>query len=368
MIFRCDLVPQYKRYKNKIDKAINRVFLSGRYILAQEVSRFEQAFARYIGVKYAAGVANGTEGLILSLMAAGIGRGDEVITTPFTAIPTVSAIIHSGARPVFVDICSDTFLIDLNKLAQAITLKTKAIIPVHLFGNVVGVSKLKKLIGSKITVIEDASQSHGSKIDRLQSGSLGDLGVFSFYPTKNLGAYGDGGMVVSKNKRLIDKIKLLRMYGMTDKDHIIVHGINSRLDELQAAILMVKLKYLDSMNRKRNIIAQRYIRKLNPALFQHQYIPDNVYTNYHAFASRFRGNRKRFIEYLDRNGIQTNIYYPIPLHLQKANKFLGLKKGSFPVAERLCKEVVVLPMYPELKEKTQDYIIDRINKFKEVGL
>ncbi len=363
MIWRCDLVPQYEKYKKEINESIERVLKSGRYILSSEVAEFEKEFAKYLGVNYSIAVGNGTDGLTLSLMALGIGKGDEVITTPFTAIPTVSAIIDSGAKPVFVDINPDTFLIDLTKVRDAITSKTKAIIPVHIFGNVVDIPKLREIVGN-IRIIEDASQSHGSKIKGIQSGTMGDLGVFSFYPSKNLGAYGDGGMIVTNNKEWADKIRLLRMYGMVDKDNIIINGINSRLDELQAAILRVKLKYLDKMNIVRNEIAERYKKELNAEFFKHQKIPEEVFSNYHVFVSRFKGKREALIKYLEENQIQTNIYYLIPLHLQKANKFLGLKEGDFPQAEKLCKEVIALPLYPEFEKSQQDYVIKYINEFR----
>lgn len=365
MIFRCDLVPQYEAYKKEIDEAIQRVLYSGRYILGSEVAEFEKEFARYIGVKYAVSVANATDGLTLSLMALGIKEGDEVITTPFTAIPTVSAIIDSGATPVFVDINPHTYLLDISKVVSAITSKTRAIMPVHIFGNVVDIPALRDIAGQDIPVIEDASQAHGSKLNDVQSGSMGDIGVFSFYPTKNLGGYGDGGIVVTNKEEIAEKIKLLRMYGMIDKDRIIINGINSRLDELQAAILGIKLKFLDEMNLKRNIIAGRYLKELRKDLFEHQLIPDNVYSNYHVFVSKFKYNRERFIQYLEKREIQTNIYYPIPLYLQKANEFLGLKKGALPVVEELCEKVIALTMYPELKQDKLDYIIDSINSYGE---
>lgn len=362
MIWRCDLVPQYKAYEEEIDKAIKRVLNSGRYILANEVTAFEKEFADYIGTKYAVGVANATDALTLSLMILDIKPGDEVITTPFTAIPTVSAIIDAGAKPVFVDVDEETFLMDIKKVKAAITKKTKAIIPVHIFGNVIDINDLKNVVGD-IPIIEDASQAHGSKLNNKNVGSFGVMGVFSFYPTKNLGAYGDGGIIVTDNEDYYKKAKLLRMYGMVDYNHIVINGINSRLDELQAAILRVKLKYLDDMNDKRNKIAKRYISKLNPEKFIHQKIESNIYSNYHVFVSRYNGNRQELIDYLNSKNIQTNIYYSMPIYLQEANKYLGIKKGEFPVVEKLCDEVIALPLYPELRIDTQEIIIQKINEF-----
>lgn len=362
MIWRCDLVPQYKLYQKEIHEAIDRVLNSGRYILSNEVTEFEKEFAEYLGAKYTIGVANGTDALTLSLMILNMKQDDEVITTPFTAIPTVSAIIDAGATPVFVDVDEDTFLMDISQLESAITKRTKAIMPVHIFGNVVDIPKIKKIVGD-IHIIEDASQAHGSILDGKKVGTLGDLGVFSFYPTKNLGAYGDGGIIVTNNVEYAEKAKLLRMYGMVDYNHIIINGINSRLDELQAAILRVKLKYLDEMNNKRKVIAAKYKTKLNQALFRHQYISSNVFSNYHVFVSRYKGNREKLIQYLDGKGIQTNIYYLMPIYLQKANKFLKIKKGCYPTVEKLCEEVIALPMYPELKNETQTVIINEINQY-----
>jgi len=362
LIWRCDLIPQYEAYKEEIHEAINRVLASGRYILGNEVATFEKEFAEYLGSEFAVGVANGTDALTLSLMVLGVGHGDEVITTPFTAIPTVSAIIDTGAKPVFVDVHEDTFLMDLSKVEAAITKRTKAVIPVHIFGNVVDIPELKQMVKG-IPIIEDACQAHGSMLNGKKAGSFGDLATFSFYPTKNLGAYGDGGMIVTNSAEYAKKAKLLRMYGMVDYNHIVINGINSRLDEIQAAILKVKLKYLDEMNRKRNITAKRYIDELNPEYFSHQRIDNSVYSNYHVFVSRFRGSRNKLIEYLEIKKIQTNIYYLMPLYIQEANKFLDIKKGYFPVVEKLCDEVIALTMYPELKMETQEFVIKEIKRF-----
>ena len=364
MIWRNDLSLQYQNYQAEIKEAIARVLASGHYILASEVVSFEKEFAQYLGAKYAVGVASGTDALRLSLMALGIGHGDQVITTPFTAIATVAAITQTGAVPVFVDIAPDTFLIDLAKVAQKITSRTKAVIPVHLFGNVVDIGNLRKIIGRGIKIIEDACQAAGSRLDGLAAGSIGDAAAFSFYPSKNLGGYGDGGMVVSSNRQLAEKVRLLRNYGLKDKDQAVISGVNSRLDEIQAAVLRVKLKYLDKMNRQRNLIAQKYRQKLRASFFEHQKIPDNVYSNYNVFTSRFARDRQKLIDYLARGGIQTNIYYPVPVHLQKAYRFLGYKKSDFPQSEQLAAQIIALPMYAELPDNVQKIVIAKINKYK----
>jgi len=362
MIWRCDLIPQYEAYKNEIEEAIKRVLGSGRYILGHEVEQFEKEFSEYLGIKHAVGVANATDGLFISLKLFDVGEGDEIITTPFTAIPTISAIIAAGAKPVFVDIDLDTFLMDINQVESAITPKTKAIIPVHIFGNVFDVKKLKKLV-DKIPIIEDAAQAHGSEIHGKKAGTMGDIGVFSFYPTKNLGGYGDGGMIVTNNPELAKKAKLLRNYGMVNYHTVVINGYNSRLDEIQAAILRVKLKYLNEMNKKRNQIAKRYIKALNKDYFIHQAITSGAYSNYHVFVSRFKKKRNELIKFLDKNGIQTNIYYRKPVYMQKAYKFLGIKKGMYPKVEKLCKEVIALPMYPEFSIEKQNYVIEKINEY-----
>lgn len=367
MIRRCDLLLQYKKYRREIDSAINKVLASGSYVNDGELEKFELEFSRYLGINYGIGVANGTDGLTLSLMALGIQKGDEVITTPLTAIPTLSAIIDAGALPVFVDICPDTFLIDIDQAVKKVTKKTKAIIPVHIFGNVVDVVRLRKKLVRDVPIIEDACQAHGSKINNACAGTLGDVGVFSFYPTKNLGCYGDGGMVVTCNKAMARKIRLLRNYGSADNVHIVCHGINSRLDELQAAVLRVKLRYLDVMNRARNRLSQRYNVLLRHDLFECQAIPQGVYSNYYLFVTRFKKNRKKFMRYVSENGIQLDNHFTIPLHQHNANQSLKIKKVVLAHAESLCAHLVALPLYPELDQRIQDRIIKTVNSYEEYG-
>jgi dTDP-4-amino-4,6-dideoxygalactose transaminase len=364
MIWRCDLVPQYLNYQSEIDAAIKGVLMSGRYILAAETAKFEEEFRDYLGVKHVLGVANGTDALCLALRALDIGPGDEVITTPFTAIPTVSAIIDIGATPVFVDIREDTFLIDIDKVKKAITKRTKAVMPVHIFGNVVDIPALREAIGDGIAIIEDACQAHGSELDGKKAGSMGDISAFSFYPTKNVGGYGDGGAVATDRAELAERVKLLRMYGMVDYNHIVINGINSRLDELQAAILRVKLRHLDEMNERRKAIADKYGSSLPPGRFKVQAVPSRVKPNYHVYCVVYKGNRDGLIRYLDGKQVQTNIYYLMPIYLQEANNYLGLKSGHCPVAEHVCDHILALPMYPELASDTQDLIISEISSHK----
>lgn len=362
MIWRCDLTPQYHAYKSEIDAAIDRVLRSGRYVLAGELAEFERRFAAWLGSREAVGVANGTDALILALEAVGAGAGDEVITTPFTAIPTVSAIVATGATPVFVDVCPDTFLMDVAQVAGAMTPRTKAILPVHIFGNAVDIEELRRVTGGRVPIIEDAAQAHGSAVRGRKCGTIGDLGAFSFYPTKNLGGYGDGGAVVTDNAEYAHFLRRRRMYGMVDKDTIDSDGINSRLDELQAAILSVKLAYLEEMNESRRRIAERYRRELRRDLFQHQAIAEDVTPNYHVFVSRLRVERDPFVRYLDEQSIQTNVYYPMPLYRQQpiARRMPGL---HLPEVEKLCTEVIALPMYPEMDEELVTHIIGAINGY-----
>ena len=363
MIYRANLIPEYLKYKKEIDYAVLRVLKSGRYILNDEVKSFENEFASYNEATYCLGLATGTDAIILALKACGIGLGDEVITTAFTAYATISAIISTGALPVFVDVCEDSYLIDIDKVELAIGPNTKAILPVHLFGNVVDIKRLKLIVGDNICIIEDACQAHGSSIDNVKAGSFGDVGCFSFYPTKNLGGYGDGGAIITNNKNLYEKIKLMRIYGMSDKDHIESHGINSRLDEIQAAILRVKLTYLDRFNQQRNLIAEKYITDLDNSSFSHQRIAKNTFSNFHIFQSRFSGSRDSLIKFLANKNIQTNIYYLFPHHLQKSLAFLNYSVGDLPNAEKLSNNVIALPMYSEIEPSKIDQIISVINNY-----
>jgi dTDP-4-amino-4,6-dideoxygalactose transaminase len=363
MIWRCDLVPQYKKYKKEINNVIDEVLLSGRYTLAEQVTNFEKEFSSFIGVKEGIGVSNGTEALALSLLCSGVSEGDEVITTPFTAIPTYAAIRLVKATPVFVDIDPVTFLIDVTKIMKAVTSRTKAVIPVHLFGNVVDVEQIRSEVGDDIFILEDCAQSHGAMINSKQTGSLGDMAAFSFYPTKNLGCYGDGGMIVTNDSDLAKKSKLLRMYGMVNTDEFITDGRNSRLDELQAAILRVKLKYLSKMNAARKRIASIYCDKLSTDLILPQKINTCVDPVFHVFTVKCLKNRDAFISYLETHNIQTNVYYKKPLYQQKPYYEMFGKHESLPVVERICKEVISLPCYPEMTDDTLYYIVDKINNY-----
>ena len=363
MIWRCDLVPQYLEMKSEIDEAMQRVLRSGRYVLADEVRAFEQEFARYLGVKHTVGVNSGTDAIMMALWALGVGRGDEVITTPFTAIPTYSAIRHLGATAVFVDIDPRTFLMDLDQVAAAITPRTRAVVPVHLFGNLVDIPRLRAIVGSGITIMEDCAQSHGATLGGAQSGSFGDASAFSFYPTKNLGAYGDGGLVATNDQTVADTIRSRRMYGMISKDEFVEDGVNTRLDELQAAVLRVKLRHLDAMNARRRAVADLY-RELLPGGIRPQEIPAGVVPNYHVYSATCASDRDGLIAALEAQSIQTNVYYPMPLTQQKGYR------GPAPLLEAtlaVCRRVIALPMYPEIPEATVRTVASAVTAFVATG-
>jgi len=360
-------VPQYLAYRDEINEAIERVLNSGRYILAEECASFEAEFARYLGVAHVVGVADGTRAISLALRALGVGPGDEVITTPFTAFPTIGAIVEAGAIPVFADIDPETFLLDIAATAAMVTNRTRAVIPVHLFGNVVDVEALRAAIPAGISIIEDAAQAHGSSIRGRMAGSLGNVATFSFYPTKNLGGYGDGGAVATDDPQLADHIRLLRAHGMPDKDRVVEVGVNSRLDELQAAILRVKLGHLDEMNAARRAIGGRYRAELPSALFRPQRIPPEVRTNEHIFEARYLGDREGLVRHLASEGIQSNVYYEIPQHRQQALAVVAHRVGELPNTERIARDVIALPMYPELSEPDLARIIATVHAFRSAG-
>ena len=369
--------------KKEVQKAIAEVIRSGIFILGPKVEEFEKEFAEYLGVKYAVGVASGTEAISLTLLALGIDRGDEVIM-PANSYPTAFAVTAVGAIPKVADIDPNTYTIDPDSIEQAITKRTKAILPVHLYGQPAEMEKIL-VIGRKykIPVIEDCAQAHGAEIifskspkslrslkkkDGKKVGSIGDIGCFSFYPTKNLGCFGDGGMVVTNNEEIYKRVKLFRMYGEESRYRSVLLGLNSRLDEMQAAILLVKLKYLDQWNERRRKIAELYqltyenTTKANINNLQLPFEASYVRHVYHLFVIRTK-KRDQLKRYLEEKGIQTAIHYPRPLHRQSSFKFLGHKRGDFPQSERVSREVLSLPMWPELKEGEVERIVEAIQRF-----
>ena len=370
-----DLVAQYKSIKKEIDAAIKRVLESGHFIGDEEVENFEKEIAKFCRVKYAIGVNSGTDALFLSLKALGIGPGDEVITTPFTFIATAGVIANCGANSVFIDIEPKTFNIDPRKIEEYLKsniqypkskTKIKAILPVHLFGQMADMSEIMRIAKKyKLFVIEDAAQAIGAEYKGKKAGAIGDLGCLSFFPSKNLGAYGDGGMVVTNNKKLSEKIRMMRNHGSSPKEKYLnlVLGTNSRLDSLQAAILRIKLKYLPKWSRERANKAFYYNNGLKEVGDIITPIIDSNKTHiFHQYTLRTK-YRDQLRKYLKEKGIPTMIYYPLPLHLQPALKYLGYKLGDFPEAEKAAKEVLSLPVHSELKRKEQDQIIQKIKEF-----
>ena len=343
-----DLKAQYASIKPEVDAAIQAVLDSCGYILGPEVAKLEEEFAAYSGAKFGIGVNSGTSALHLSLLAAGIGPGDEVITVPFTFVATVAAIEYSGARPVFVDIDPDTFNMDPALIEAAITPRTRAIIPVHLHGLMAEMDPILEIARRhNLIVIEDACQAHGAEYKGKRAGSLGDLAAFSFYPGKNLGAYGEGGMVVTSDAELAKKVRMLRDWGAEKKYHHVLKGYNYRLEGIQGAVLRVKLRHLEAWTEGRRRAAAHYDRLLagtgvvvpRPKPYQRHV--------YHVYAIRTR-QRQAWQEALNAEGIQTGIHYPFPVHLLPAYADLGYKAGAFPHAEQAAAEVLSLPMFPEL--------------------
>lgn len=355
-----DLKLQYRTLQPEIDEAVRSVLDSGWFVLGKSVAAFEEAFAQYCGVPFAIGVGNGTDALQLALMACGIGPGDEVITAPNSATFTALAISGTGARPAFVDIDPFTYNLDPDKLAHAITPRTKAVMPVHLFGQPAPMDPIMELARQRgLLVIEDAAQAHGARYEGRRVGSIGDLGCFSFYPSKNLGAYGDGGLVTTGGAELAEKVRMLRHGGQkTRYDHRLL-GMNSRLDELQAAILLAKLPYLERWNERRRHIAALYTAILSDTDLELPTEAAGVHHVYHLYVLR-TPRRDHLQKYLADRGIETAIHYPTPIHLQEAYRWLGLGPGSFPVAESLASQVLSLPIYPELTDSKVRQVADAI--------
>lgn len=355
-----DLRPRFAADPARYRAAVERVFASARYVLGPEVEAFETEFANYLGIGHAVGVANGTDAIELSLRAAGTGPGDEAITVAHTAVATVCAIERAGARPIFVDVRADDYTIDPRAVPAAITPRTRAIVAVHLYGQPAKLKELRAVADrNRLLLIEDCAQAHGARHGGRFVGTFGHLAAFSFYPTKNLGAFGDGGAVVTSDPALADRVRRLRNYGQADRyRHEDVGGFNSRLDELQAALLRVGLRGLTADNAERHRLADRYLSRLRvPALPCSMPGTDHVY---HLFVVR-HPNREAFRDGLRRRGVETLVHYPIPAHLQPAYAHLGGKPGDLPETERAAREVVSLPLYPGLTDEQQDAVIAAVN-------
>lgn len=362
-----DLKTQYQSIKDEIDAAVLGVMASGYFVLGPNVKALEAEVAEYVGCQHGVGVASGTDALRLALTALGIGPGDEVITTPFTFVATANTISHTGARPVFVDIDPRTFNIVPSHIEAAITDRTKAIVPVHLYGQPAEIETIIDVARKhNLYVIEDCAQAIGAEDKGRRVGSFGDVACFSFYPTKNLGAYGDGGMVTTNNPEIARQIDVLRRQGGKTKYYHDVLGFNSRLDEMQAALLRVKLRHLDNWQAERRRVAARYDELLSDLDVETPWVRPDVTHVYHQYTIRVSG-RDELQQVLKEHGIGTMIYYPLPLHLQGLYDDLGYAEGSLPVSEQAGHEVLSLPVYPELTEEQIRTVVNTIGAFLSSG-
>jgi dTDP-4-amino-4,6-dideoxygalactose transaminase len=358
-----DLKREYDSIKEQINKKIAEIFEKGQFVLGENVEAFEKEFSEYCNVKYGIGVASGTDALLLVLKALNIQKPYEVITVANTFVSTVDAISINDALPILVDINHETFNIDAEKIESKITDKTKAIIPVHLYGQPCDMDLIVEIAEKhNLKIVEDACQAHGSEYKNRKTGSLGDVACFSFYPSKNLGAYGDGGIVVTNDEETAEKIKMLRNYGQSKKYCSDFIGHNSRLDEIQAAILRIKLNHLDENNEKRIKNAELYDEFLENTTILTPTKLNFVKHVYHLYVIRSK-ERDKLQKFLSSKGIFTGIHYPIPIHLQKAYSWLGYKIGSFPITEKCSNEILSIPMFPQLKQEEVEYVCNCIKEF-----
>jgi len=357
-----DVVGQYRKIQAEVDQAIRQVLDSGQFILGPAVAEFENAAAAYLGVKHAVGCASGTDALQVALMALGVGTGDEVITTPFTFVATTETIVLLGADPVYVDIDPKTFNIDVSKIEALITPKTKAIMPVHLFGQPVDMDPLMEIARKHgIPVIEDAAQAMGSEYKGTKVGGIGAIGAISFFPSKNLGAFGDAGMVVTNDDALAERLRMIIIHGSRIRYRHEILGINSRLDAIQAAVLNVKLKYLDMWHQARRDAAVRYNALLAGTGVDCPYEAPYGKHIFHQYTIRSK-RRDLVARALSERKIPHGIYYPIPLHLQEAFRWMGKQKGSYPFSEQAAYEVLSLPMHTELTPAQQEVVAAEVRK------
>jgi len=355
-----DLKAQYRSIKDEVRDAIDEVLESQHFVLGPNVKAFEEEFAAYSEAQYAVGVNTGTSALHLALLAAGIGPGDEVITVPFTFVASVAAIEYCGAMPVFVDIDPVTYTMDPSLIEAAITPRTKAILPVHLYGQMADMDPIMEIARRHgLIVLEDACQAHGAEYKGRRAGSIGDLAAFSFYPGKNLGAYGEGGAVTTSSAEYARTIRMLRDWGAERKYFHQLKGYNFRLEELQAAILRVKLRHLEAWTEARRAHAQRYAELLAMAPVATPTESDDARHVYHVYAVR-AADRTGLQQFLTERGVQTGIHYPIPVHLLEAHADLGYKRGDFPHSERAADEVLSLPMFAELTDEQQQQVAEAI--------
>ena len=364
MNVKCNVLDrQYKMYQKEYDEAALRVLRSGWYILGNEVDSFEKEFKNHMGCKYCVGLNSGLDALILAVRALNIGKGDEVIVQANTYIATVLGITENGATPVYVE-PDQFFNIDADRIEEKITEKTKAIMVVHLYGQASRMDKIMEIANKHhLPVIEDCAQSHESCFQGKKTGTFGLVGCFSFYPTKNMGAFGDAGCVVTDNEMIADRIRKMRNYGSKIKYHNELEGVNSRLDEMQAALLRVKLSHMEEITNERYVLGKRYYDGINnPRIIKPKTL-DGVNHVYHQFVVRCE-KRDVLHDYLEKRGIQTQIHYPIPPHLAECYSWQGYKQGAFPVTEEFANTVLSLPLYTGMTEEEQDYVIETLNRFQ----
>ena len=353
----------YEKYKAEYDRAVIETLESGWYILGERVERFETEFAKFIGSKYCAGVNSGLDALILTVRALGIGPGDEVIVPANTYIATVLGITENGATPVFVE-PDGYYNLDADKIEEKITDKTKAIMVVHLYGQAANMGKIKQIADKHgLYLIEDCAQSHGARFNGKMTGTFGDVGCFSFYPTKNLGAFGDAGAIVTDNEEIAERVRMLRNYGSKKKYYNEIEGVNSRLDEIQAALLTVKLSHYDELRIEREKIAQKYLKEITNPRIELPKIREGAEHVWHLFVVRTE-KRDELQKYLAENGIGTQIHYPIPPHLSGAYKHLGYKEGDLPITESYANTILSLPIYDGMTDEEAEYVIKVINEYK----
>lgn len=354
---------QFFLHQQEYEAKALEVLRSGWYILGSEVKSFEEEFAAYLGARYCIGLASGLDALMIAFRALGIGSGDEVIVAANSYIACVMGITMNGATPIFVE-PDKYYNIDPKAVEDAVTKKTKAVLAVHLYGQSADMNSLKDICSRHgLYLVEDCAQSHGSKHRGKMSGTIGDIGCFSFYPSKNLGCFGDGGAIVTDNPDIEKEIRVLRNYGSEKRYHNKTVGYNSRLDEIQAGLLRVKLRYIDELNKEREEIAKRYLTEIkNDEILLPESMENSTHI-YHLFVIRLK-NREKFMKYMDESDIGTMIHYPIPPHLSEAYGYLGYKEGDFPLAEAYSNEVVSIPIYNGMKKEEIDYVIEVINNYK----
>lgn len=363
-----DLTEQNKKLRPEIESALGRVLDTNAFILGGEVKALEDELAVYCGTKYAIGCASGSDALLLALMALDVKAGDEVITTPYSFFATVSCITRLGATPIFVDIDPATYNLDIAQIEAKISPRTKAIQPVHLYGQCADMEALKKVSEKHgVPLVEDAAQAIGAEENSIRAGAMSEIGCFSFYPSKNLGGMGDGGFMTTNDDAMAEKLFALRVHGSKERYHHKWVGLNSRLDGFQGAVLRVKLPYLDEWSNRRKANADRYRNLFTDAGLAEQVVlpfeRENVRHIYNQFVVRVPGRRDELRSFLSENNIGTDVYYPISLHLQECFAYLGGKEGDLPESEKASRETLALPIYPELRAEQQEYVVDKIREF-----